>query len=66
MSRTPTRPLPARPDFLRPVPPPPDSEYMWRRLMNFLFVHEQDDLFVWLRSVRAVVEDAEKKAREAA
>ena len=51
------RPAPSRPVA---VPPPTDPE-SWKRLMNFLFVHEEDALFRWLRGVRRVVEDAERE-----
>lgn len=45
--------------------PPTDADY-WKWLMNFLYLHEQDRLFVWLRSVRAVVEEAEREKGRAA
>ena len=64
MPRTPMRAPTGRPDFLRPVPPPIDHEPSWRRLMNLLYLHEQDQLFAWLRGVRAAVEDAEKKRKK--
>jgi hypothetical protein len=51
---------------LRQVPPPVDSEYHWKKLMNFLFLHEQDALFEWLRTVREAAEDAERKKGRAA
>ncbi len=31
--------------------------------MNLLFIKEQDALFVWLRTVRAVVEEAERQRK---
>ncbi len=43
---------------LRLAPPAPDDPEAWKRLMNLLFVNEEDELFRWLRSVRAVVEEA--------
>jgi len=46
-----------------PTLPPVDSEYHWKKLMNFLYVHEQDALFEWLRTVRTVVEEAERQRR---
>lgn len=48
--------------------PPVDSEYHWAKLMNLLFIREQDGLFEWLRAARqAVVEEAEwQKKGEAA
>ena len=49
MSRTPTPPP------LRGVPPPVDSEYHWRKLMNHLFGCGEDELFRWLRDVRSEV-----------
>lgn len=41
---------------LRLVPPAPDDAESWKRLMNVLFVHEEDELFVWARGVRAALE----------
>ena len=41
---------------LRLVPPPANDPESWIRLMNLLFVSEEDDLFVWARGVRAAVE----------
>jgi hypothetical protein len=37
------------------VPPPPDDERMWRRLLNHVYLCEEDELFRWLRSVRQAV-----------
>ena len=54
------RPAPSRPV----VSPPTDAEH-WKRLMNFLFVHEEDALFRWLRGVRRAVEEAEERERAA-
>ncbi len=52
---------------IRSVPPPVNSEHHWRRLMNHLYGCGEDELFVWLRSVRQAVEEAERaKGREAA
>lgn len=48
----------------RLVPPPPDDPENWIRLLNFLYLHEQDQLFVWLRGVRQAVEEAEARARD--
>ena len=61
-ARAPTPPPPHdRPNSPRPVVPPPTDRESWKRLMNFLFVHEEDALFRWLRGVRRVVEDAERE-----
>ncbi len=43
---------------LRLVPPSPDDPENWKRLMNVLFIHEEDALFRWARSVRAAVEES--------
>ena len=44
---------------LRAAPPPPGDPDSWRQLLNFLYLHERDDLFRWCRHVREVVsEDA--------
>jgi hypothetical protein len=43
--------------------PPVDSQYHWTKLMNLLFIKEQDGLFEWLRAVRAAVEEAERQRR---
>jgi hypothetical protein len=51
---------------LKPVPPPMDSEYHWRKLLNHLYGCGEDELFRWVRDVRAVVEEAERKRRRAA
>ncbi len=40
---------------LRLVPPPPTDAENWKRLMNFVYVHEEDALFEWLREVRAAI-----------
>jgi hypothetical protein len=48
-------------DRLRPLPPPVDSEFMWRKLLNALYVYEQDELFVWVKRVREEIARAEKK-----
>ncbi len=54
--RTPTLPP------LRGVPPPVDSEYMWRSVMNLAYGCGEDELFVWLREVRAeVLGEGEKR-----
>jgi len=50
---------------LRGVPPPVDSEYHWCRLMNHLFGCGEDELFVWLRDVRAEVCGKKKRGRAA-
>jgi hypothetical protein len=67
--KTPTLP-PSEPALCgrpRLVPPPVDSEHHWRELLNLLYLHEQDALFEWLRTVRVAVEEAEKeKQRRAA
>ncbi len=42
---------------LRLVPPSPNDPENWKRLMNVLFIHEEDALFHWARSVRATVEE---------
>ena len=46
---------------LRLVAPPPTDPTAWKALLNFLYLHEQDDLFRWAKEVRAVVEEAEGK-----
>ncbi len=46
--------------------PPVDSEWHWNKLLNQLFLREQDGLFAWLRAVRAAVEEAERQKREEA
>lgn len=51
---------------LRSSPPPGDSKYHWRRLMNHLYGCGEDELFKWARDVRATVEEAERKRRWAA
>ncbi len=48
-----------------PTLPPVDSEYHWKKLMNLLFIHEQDALFEWLRAVRAAVEEGQKREEAA-
>ena len=48
------------------VPPPVDSKHHWRRLMNLVYLAEEDALFRWLRQVRATVEGAERRQRRAA
>lgn len=53
--RTPTVPKGGRAD-LRLVPPDPGDPESWKRLMNLLFVSEQDELFAWAQGVRAAVE----------
>jgi hypothetical protein len=48
---------------LKAVTPPPTDAESWKRLMNFLFICEQDGLFEWLRdSVRPAVEEGKKRA----
>ncbi len=37
--------------------PPPDDAENWTKLMNLLFLYEQDQLFVWARGVRHAVEE---------
>jgi hypothetical protein len=46
------------------VPPAPTDAENWKKLMNYLFVYERDQLFIWLRSVGAAVVSAEKKTNE--
>lgn len=41
---------------LRLVPPSPDDPENWIKLMNLVFISEEDQLFTWLRSVRAALE----------
>lgn len=43
---------------MRLAPPPPTDEANWRRLLNLVYIAEEDALFVWLRSVREAVEEA--------
>jgi hypothetical protein len=50
---------------LRLVPPLPDDPYMWKQLMNLCYGAGEDELFVWLRSVREAVEDAEQNEGDA-
>jgi hypothetical protein len=40
---------------LRAVVPPPGGSDAWPRLLNFLYLHEQDELFRWCREVRAAL-----------
>jgi hypothetical protein len=47
------------------VPPPTDAE-KWASVLNLLFWLERDEEFVWLRSVRTVVEEAEREKERAA
>lgn len=51
---------------LRPVPPPADHEPSWRRLMNLVYLLEEDQLFAWLRCVRVAVEEHERLQRRRA
>ncbi len=51
-----TMPPPSGRADLRLAPPTADDPEYWRRLMNHLFLAEEDELFAWLRNVRAVVE----------
>ncbi len=51
---------------LKAVPSPVDSSEMWKKLMNHIYGCGEDRLFEWLRSVRRVVEEAEKSNREEA
>ncbi len=44
------------------VPPAPDDPENWKKLMNLLFVNEEDELFVWARGVRRVVVVVEASA----
>ena len=46
---------------LRLVPPLPTDPEMWKRLMNHLYGCEEDELFAWLRSVRAAVLASEEE-----
>jgi hypothetical protein len=55
----------SRPSHLKEAPPPVTDERCWRRVLNFMYLYEQDSLFVWLRSGRRVVEEEAEK-REAA
>ena len=64
MPRAPQPRPAARPTMLRLAPPPIDHEPSWRRIMNLLYLHEQDQLFAWLRGVRAAGEEAEKKGQQ--
>ncbi len=47
---------------LRLVPPPPDDAENWTKLMNLLFLYEQDQLFVWARGVRRALQQQEEEA----
>jgi hypothetical protein len=38
-------------------PSPPDDEKLWARLLNHLYLCEEDELFRWARRVRAYVRD---------
>jgi hypothetical protein len=48
-----------------PVLPPPDDERMWALVYNALFFLGKDRELEWLRSVREVVEEAERDRRAA-
>ena len=48
---------------LKAVTPPVDNEYYWRRLLNFLYLHDEDEWFAWLKGARRMVEEAEKRRR---
>ncbi len=50
---------------LRLVPPPPDSAEMWKRLLNRLYLDEEDELFKWAKATREAIPGAEE-ARAAA
>jgi len=50
---------------LKQVPPPPDNEYMWKKLMNHLYGCGEDALLDWLRSVRAEVCEKKRVKRAA-
>jgi hypothetical protein len=52
---------------LRLAPLPDDFE-RWKRLMNLVFLLEEDRLFEWLKTVQAAVEEVGRgrKEREAA
>ena len=63
-ARAPKPPPVSRPGSPRPVPPPTDRAN-WKKLMNFLYVHEEDALFRWLRGVRRAAEDAAQRERAA-
>ena len=49
---------------LRLVPLPPTDPEMWKRLLNRLYLLEEDDLFRWANEVRAAVIAAEERDRE--
>lgn len=55
VSRTPS-PQPSGRADLRLVSPAPSDPERWKQLMNHLFICEEDELFRWVRSVRAAVE----------
>lgn len=50
---------------LRLVPPPPDDFENWKRLLNLLFILEEDRLFEWLRLVREEIVRVEREKRAA-
>ncbi len=50
-----------RPRTLKVVPPPPTDAEMWKKLLNFLYLHKQDALFKWAKGVQAAVHDAERE-----
>lgn len=58
--------MPSYRRHLKAVTPPADHDPTWRRLLNVLYLHEEDVLFVWLRdSVRPAVREWEKRSRAA-
>jgi hypothetical protein len=53
----------ARP--LQLVLPPIDDPDAWRRLLNLLYLHKQDELFRWAQTVRKAAEQAADNERAA-
>ena len=46
---------------LKAVPPPVDSEFVWHKLLNKLYIDGENELFLWGQVVRAAVEEAERQ-----
>ncbi len=48
---------------LKQMPPPIDSEYYWRKILNLAYGLGEDELFRWLQDVRAYVEAQENERK---
>ena len=41
----------------------PDDPYMWKRLLNRLYLYEEDELFRWAKTVRETTCGEEEKSK---